>query len=97
MTPRRSAQDAPGQAGTLGVLVALAQDGTAPLLLGVDEDTAVVHRDGAWEACGRRAVRTVEAADGSAVAPAPFVRPGALTRADRRVGACRTGRRRPRP
>src|SRR5690554_2909929 len=37
------------QAGTLGNLVALAQDGVAPTLLGIDEDTSLLARpDGTW-------------------------------------------------
>lgn len=57
-----------GQAGTLGVLVALAQSDASPMLLGLDEGTAVVREDGdgaAWKYCGSGAVWTVEGAAGS--------------------------------
>lgn len=55
------------QAGTLGNLVTLAQDGVASTLLGIDEDTSVlVDEDGAWTRHGSGAVWAVEAHQGSA-------------------------------
>ncbi|GHG51897.1 cyanophycinase [Flavimobilis marinus] len=55
------------QAGTLGNLIALAQDGVAPTLLGIDEDTSLlVEEDGTWTRHGSGAIWVVEAQDGSA-------------------------------
>lgn len=54
------------QAGTLGNLVALAQDGVASTLLGIDENTSVlVEEDGTWTHHGGGAVWSVEARDAS--------------------------------
>lgn len=54
------------QAGTLGNLVALAQDGVASTLLGIDEDTSLLARpDGTWTQHGGGAVWSVEAQDAS--------------------------------
>ena len=51
-----------GQAGTLGLLVALADSGVSPVLLGIDEDTSVVLEPGAdWSQCGSGAVWEVRA------------------------------------
>ena len=54
-----------GQAGTLGVLVALAHGAVAPTFLGIDENTAVVYEDGSWRRCGTGAVWEVQAAGGA--------------------------------
>ena len=51
-----------GQAGTLGLLVALADSVVLPVLLGIDEDTSVVLEPGAaWSRCGSGAVWEVRA------------------------------------
>ena len=54
-----------GQAGTLGLLVALAEGGVSPVMLGIDEDTSVVLEPGAaWSRCGSGAVWEVRAGTG---------------------------------